>query len=250
MRILISNDDGIDAKGIYALAKALEKEHEIIIVAPDTQRSASSHSITIGKSLIAKEVKLKGLNCKAYSLTGTPADCVRVAVNTLVDEKIDLVVSGINRGLNLGTDIIYSGTVSVAVEAAINNIPSIAFSMEIEKDVEEYEAAAKYARKIVKIAEEMDLNSEIVLNVNVPLIPEDNIKGIKVSKIGKRTYTADYKKIQGENDEIVIELNDYLDPHAEEDTDTHYLKEGYVTITPLHYDLTNFKLISGVEKWF
>lgn len=250
MRILIANDDGIDAKGIYALAKELEKDHDVIIVAPDIQRSASSHSITIGKSLIAKEIKLDGLNCKAYSLTGTPADCTRVGLNTLVDGKIDLVVSGINKGLNLGTDIIYSGTVSAAVEAAINNVPSIAFSMEIKKDIEEYETAAKYARKIVKIAGKMELNQEIVLNVNIPLIKEDDIKGIKVCKIGKRTYDANYRRTLGEDNAIIIELNDVLNPYTEEDTDTHYLKEGYVTITPLHYDLTNFKLISGIEKWF
>lgn len=250
MNILIANDDGIDAKGIYSLAKTLGKDHKITIVAPDKQRSASGHSITIGDSLIAKEIKLEELNCKAYSINGTPADCVRVGLNALTDDNIDLVVSGINRGLNLGTDVLYSGTVSAAIEAAIKNVPSIAFSMEIKKDIEDYEVAAKYAEKIVKIVGKIDLNAEVVLNVNIPLIDEENIKGIKVCSIGKRIYDASYTKSIDENNNIIIELNDTLNPYIHEDTDTEYLKKGYVTITPLHYDLTNFKLINGIKKWF
>ncbi|KYH34764.1 5'-nucleotidase SurE [Clostridium tepidiprofundi DSM 19306] len=252
MKILISNDDGIYAKGIYSLAKALETDHEITIVAPDTQRSASSHSITLTDSLLAKEVKLDGLNCKAYSLNGTPADCVRVGINALTDCNIDLVVSGINRGLNLGTDVLYSGTVSVAVEAAINKIPSIAFSMQIKDDIESYEVASKYASKIVKIAENMrlHLSDDIVLNVNIPLMKGKEIKGIKICSIGRVKYDAAYQKIKDENGNIIIKLNDTLNPYVTQNTDTHYLREGYVTITPLHYDLTNFKLINEVEKWF
>ncbi len=134
MRLLLTNDDGINAKGIYALAKELEKNHEVIIVAPDNERSACGHSITLTRPLIVKEIKLEGLKSKAFSVDGTPADCVKIAINKLIDSKIDMVVSGINKGLNLGTDVLYSGTVSAAIEASIYKIPAMAISMEIKQN--------------------------------------------------------------------------------------------------------------------
>ena len=133
MRILLTNDDGVMAEGIYALAKELEKDHEVIIIAPETQRSAQSHAVTILQPLTVKEVKLDGLKSKAYSISGTPADCVRAGLEVLIDEPIDYVFSGINMGLNSGMDILYSGTVSAAIEANIYGIPSIAVSAEFLK---------------------------------------------------------------------------------------------------------------------
>ena len=188
MRLLLTNDDGINAKGIYALAKELEKNHEVIIVAPDNERSACGHSITLTRPLIVRETKLEGLKSKAFSVDGTPADCVKIAINKLIDGKIDMVVSGINKGLNLGTDVLYSGTVSAAIEASIYKIPSMAVSMEIKKNIENYEMAAKYAGEILLKAKENDIRNDIVLNVNIPLLNENEIKGIKVCKIGSRLY--------------------------------------------------------------
>ena len=130
MKILLTNDDGIMAEGIQTLAKELEKEHEVIIVAPDIQKSAQSHAITLFKPLVIKTVKLEGIKGKAYSVNGTPADCVRAGIEALTDKPIDLVFSGINIGLNSGMDILYSGTVSAAIEASIYNMPSIAVSTE------------------------------------------------------------------------------------------------------------------------
>lgn len=150
MKVLITNDDGINAKGIYVLAKEIEKEHEVIIAAPDNQRSACGHSITLTRPLIIKEVKLEGVESKAYSVDGTPADCVRVAVDKLVDGKVDIVISGINKGVNLGTDVIYSGTVSAAIEAAIYKTPSIAISSEFKDEKENYEIAAKTVLSVLK----------------------------------------------------------------------------------------------------
>src|SRR5690606_32311726 len=128
MRLLLVNDDGIHAEGINKLAMELEKKHEVTIVAPDDERSAQSHALTLRKPLVVKEVKLGGIKSKAYSVSGTPADCVRIAIDKLLPEPVDMVISGINRGLNVGMDVLYSGTVSAAIEANLYNIPSIALS--------------------------------------------------------------------------------------------------------------------------
>jgi 5'-nucleotidase len=250
MRLLVTNDDGISAKGIYALVKELEKEHEVIVVAPDNERSACGHSITLTRPLIVREVKLEGLVSKAFSVDGTPADCVKIAIDKLIDCKIDMVVSGINKGLNLGTDVLYSGTVSAAIEAAIYKIPSMAISMDVNRNIEIYEMAAKYARRILLRAMENSIENDIVLNVNVPLLKENEIKGIKVCKIGSRLYDNIYIESIGENNETQYEIKGEVKDIHEENSDTIYFKQGYVTVTPLHYDLTNFQMLSDVNKWF
>lgn len=250
VRLLITNDDGITAKGIYALAKELEKNHEVTIVAPHSERSACGHSITLTRPLVVRETTLKGLKSKAFSVDGTPADCVKIAINKLIHGEIDMVVSGINRGLNLGTDVLYSGTVSAAIEAAINKIPSMAISMDIKKDVETYEIAAKYATEILEKAKDNHIGNDIVLNVNIPMLNENEIKGIKVCKIGSRSYENIYIETIGEDNEIQYEIKGEVKDIHEENSDTIYFKEGYVTVTPLHYDLTNFKILNDVSKWF
>ncbi|WP_298842741.1 5'/3'-nucleotidase SurE [Clostridium sp.] len=250
MRVLLTNDDGINAKGIYALAKELEKNHEVIIVAPDKERSACGHSITLTRPLCVKETKLKGIKAKAFSVDGTPADCVKIAINKLVDEKIDMVVSGINRGFNLGTDVLYSGTVSAAIEATIYKIPAMAVSVEFDRNTENYDLAAKYAGVILLKAIENKINNDIVLNVNIPMLAENEIKGIKVCKIGSRLYNNKYVESIGENNETQYQIKGTAKDIHEEDSDTIYFKEGYVTVTPLHYDLTNFEILKDVGKWF
>lgn len=250
MRLLLTNDDGINANGIYAIAKELEKEHEVIIVAPKSEKSACGHSITLTKPLIVREIKLEGLKSKAFSVDGTPADCVKIGINKLIEGKIDMVVSGINKGLNLGTDVLYSGTVSAAIEASIYKIPSMAISMQVKINNENYEMAAIYAGEILLTAMENGISNDIVLNVNVPLLKRNEIKGIKVCKIGSRLYNNSYLKTIGENNETQYQIKGELKDIHEEESDTLYFKEGYVTVTPLHYDLTNFKIINDVSKWF
>lgn len=250
VRLLLTNDDGINAKGIYALAKELEKDHEVIIVAPAKEQSACGHSITLTRPLIVRKTKIEGLNSEAFSVDGTPADCVKIAINKLVVGKIDMVVSGINRGFNLGTDVLYSGTVSAAIEACIYKIPAIAVSMEIKENIETYDIAAKYVSSILLKAKQNNIKSNIVLNVNIPLLKENKIKGIKVCKIGTRLYNNDYIKSIGENNETQYEIKGKVKDIHEEDADTKYFKEGYVTVTPLHYDLTNFNILEDVSKWF
>lgn len=248
MRILLTNDDGIMAEGIYTLAKELEKDHEVIIVAPEVQRSAQSHGITLFEPLTIKEVELDGLKSKAYSTSGTPADCVRVAMEVLVKEPIDLVFSGINYGLNSGMDILYSGTVSAAIEANIYKVPAIAVSAELmDKDIN-FEIAAKYAKDILERFDEDLINSKIVLNINTPYGHEGDIKGVKVCKIGGPIYDYYIMEYNEEGDRV-LKVKGRKDTEIDEETDRDYLRQGYVTVTPLHYDLTNYNLIERVKDW-
>ncbi len=248
MRILLTNDDGIMAEGIYTLAKELEKEHEVIIVAPEIQRSAQSHAITLFQPLVVNEVKLEGLKSKAYSISGTPADCVRAGLEVLAEGPIDMVFSGINIGLNSGMDILYSGTVSAAIEANIYKIPSIAISAEWVDGNVNFETAAKYAKYILDLSENKLRESNIVLNINTPFMNTEDIKGIKVCKIGGVIYDY-YIMEHNEEGEKILKLNGRKEMEVEKDTDRYYLSQGYATITPLHYDLTNFRLLEEVEGW-
>lgn len=249
MNVLIVNDDGINARGIYDLAKEISKKHEVTVVAPREQKSASSHSISIHNPIkIRKENLDKGF--EAYSLIGTPADCTQAGLS-LICKKVDLVISGINRGLNCGTDILYSGTVSAAIEASIYNVPAIAFSMEVDwiKYDEDYTIAAKIASKIVDLAEDKYLKNNVVLNVNIPNLKEEEIKGIKVCKLGESTYKSEYVLIE-DAEEKTYEIKSNRNKIEQEDTDLFYLSKGYITITPLHYDFTNFKMLEEVTNIF
>lgn len=249
MRILLVNDDGIYSEGIHILAKMLEKDHEIIIVAPEEQRSAQSQAITISKALIVKEEKLEGVKSKAYSVSGTPADCVRIALDKLVEKPIDLVISGINMGLNAGMDILYSGTVSAAIEANIYNLPAIALSAEWIDGNIDYNLAAEYGKYILEKTKKDLINNNIILSVNTPYLDGKKPKGIKVCKIGGVIYDYYLMEDNGNKGEKVLKLQGRKDAEFEEDTDRFYLSQGYVTITPLHYDLTNFNLLKKVERW-
>lgn len=249
MKILITNDDGIRAEGIYKLCKELEKDHELIIVAPDSQKSAQSQAITLFKPLVVREVELEGLKSKAYSVSGTPADCVRAAFDKIVDrDEIDLVVSGINLGLNAGMDILYSGTVSAAIEANIYEKPSMAISAEYKDGKCDFDRAAKYAREVVKKTKDHQRKTKLLLNVNVPYRENQGIKGIEVCKIGGPIYDY-YFKDKDENGHTTLKVDGRKDTELEEGTDRYYLYNGYITITPLKYDLTNFKLLDRVREW-
>lgn len=249
MRLLLVNDDGVHAEGIRILAEELENDYEVIIVAPEDERSAQSQAITISKPLIVKEIKLDGLNSKAYSVSGTPADCVRVALDKLIDKKVDMVLSGINKGLNAGMDILYSGTVSAAIEANMYNIPAIALSAEWIDGEVDYKVAAKYGKYILEKSKDDLVKDNIILSINTPYIKEENIKGIKVCKVGGVIYDYYFMEDDGNDGERILKLEGRKDEDLEKDTDRFYLSQGYVTITPLHYDLTNFKLLKKVESW-
>ena len=223
MRLLLVNDDGIHAEGIQRLAKELEKDYELVIVAPDDERSAQSHALTLRKPLVVKEVELGGIKSKAYSVSGTPADCVRIAIDKLLPEPVDMVLSGINRGLNVGMDVLYSGTVSAAIEANMYNIPSIALSAQWEDGNINYDITVKYGKLILEKLRDQLLNNNMIISVNTPLLKDDQVKGIKVCKIGGVVY--DYYimedgKIKGES---VLKADGRMRDIDEEDTDRYYI---------------------------
>lgn len=248
MNILLTNDDGIDAEGINALGELLSKHHNVIMVAPENQRSASSHSITIFEPIVLKQVK-KSYNAEAYSISGTPADCVRVALDKLVSNNIDIVISGINKGLNIGNDILYSGTVSAAIEGAMYKIPSIAVSTEfIKNKKEDYKIAAKYTLKMLSSLKKEDLKEDVVLNLNIPFCNEEEIKGIKVCKVGNKIFNTRFSEGIDKDGNKILKLEGDINEDIYEDTDVYYIRSNYVTLTPLHYDLTNFNILEETES--
>jgi 5'-nucleotidase len=251
MNILITNDDGINAPGIISLAKEVSKEHNVIIVAPREQKSASSHSISLHNPIKIREEVINGLNCKAYSVVGTPADCTQVGI-AFLKEKIDIVISGVNYGLNVGIDILYSGTVSAAIEGAIYGIPSIAVSMDLTKDnkEEDYSNAIGWLMKVLNIAKERYLKNDVVLNLNIPSLNAQEIKGVKVCKIGKSTYKNDYILLENNNEDKVYKIKGSRNDIEKDETDLYYLSQGYVTLTPLHFDFTNFQILDEVKDIF
>ena len=248
MNILITNDDGIRADGIIELSKELSKTHNVYVVAPDTQKSATGHAITIHNPIMLNDEYIDENIC-AYSISGTPADCVKIGIEALFkDINIDMVISGINNGPNLGTDVIYSGTVSAAIEGFIQNKPSIAFSLnEFNVEKEKYKEVSKYAAKIVNdIQDKLNLLDDCILNVN---IPNKEVKGTKITRLGERKYenvleerVSPYGKryfwIGGKVKELEQEL----------DSDITAIENGYITITPINIDMTNDTKIDILKK--
>jgi len=244
MRILISNDDGINAEGINQLRKSLEEHAEIFVVAPDRERSATGHKITMHRPLRVKEQVYPGTNSKGWAVDGTPSDCVKLGLEALLPGPPDLVISGINLGPNLGTDVLYSGTVSAAVEGIINDIPAIAISL-ASYEYKDFTHSGSFIKKLVT-ALGKELRKNTLLNINVP---PGKPRGIKVTRLGNRRYVNVFYKgtdprggtyfwMAGEPHDV-----DGDDP----DTDVWAVKEGFISITPIHYDLTNYQIMGEVK---
>ncbi|GAA0744646.1 5'/3'-nucleotidase SurE [Clostridium oceanicum] len=251
MNILLTNDDGVEAEGIKVLAKHLIKEHNVIVVAPSEQKSACSHSITIAESIKVEETKIEGVNVKAYKVSGTPADCVRIGLDKIIKEKIDIVISGINRGVNIGNDILYSGTVSAAIEGSIYNLPSMAVSLQITKGKDiNYDLAADYALKVLGKSREKYLRNDVVLNLNIPSLEKEEIKGLKVCSIGNKIYDSYFVECIDDDGNKTFKLEGKMNDNLDKGTDIYYIKNKYVTLTPLHYDLTNFKILKETTNIF
>ncbi len=242
MRIVITNDDGIFSDGIYQLAKALQSAGEVIIVAPNTEQSAKGHSITLHRPLRVNKVKFFDTELEAYAVDGTPVDCVKLAVEAILhDRKPDLVVSGINNGPNLGTDVIYSGTVSAAVEAAILDIPAIAVSM-ATTSIDNYNGAAKFvckmAKRILQIVEE----KSTVFNVNYPTCQEESIQGVKLTTLGIRKYSNSFiERKDPRGNSYYWVSGTAMELEQNEDSDILAINNNYISISPIHFDLTHFK---------
>lgn len=243
MNILISNDDGVDSAGMTALAEKLSKLNNVLVVAPDGNRSASSHSLTLSGKVRLKKIS-KETRFDKYSLSGTPADCVKFAELVFNDFKTDIVVSGINKGHNIGSDILYSGTVSVACEASFFGHTSFAFSAFSynESDLSGY---SDYAAKIIDTLLPMSMQGDI-WNVNFPDVSPSKIKGVKVTGLGKQIYSDRYVKVS--DNEYILVGSPLHNIENDEDCDVEWIKKGYVTVTPVLFNKTNYERITEVKE--
>ena len=240
MRILIVNDDGIHAKGLLALSKKLSREHEVTVVAPDSERSASSHSITLYRPLRVKKEEmdeLPGVAC--YMTDGLPVDCAKLGISHILKSNVDLVVSGINHGPNMGSDILYSGTVAAALDAVIMGYSAIAVSCDAYVP-EHLDAAAEIAARVIGSGLFDKRPSGVLYNLNVPDLPLDHIKGIVAARQGRTLYVDD---VDVRNDphgrEYVWMDSRFVKEMADADTDVGAVANGYAAITPIRFDLTD-----------
>ncbi|TAL23760.1 MAG: 5'/3'-nucleotidase SurE [Nitrospirae bacterium] len=241
--ILVTNDDGVHSQGITALFKSMKEIGDVYVVAPDRERSAVGHALTLHRPLKAEEIKER-----VYAVNGMPTDCVAIGVNKILPEKPSLIVSGINKGGNVGDDITYSGTVSAAIEGTIMGIPSFAISIVGGKNFH-FDTAAYYSLEVAKYILEKSLPYDTLLNVNLPNVHRDDVKGIKFTRQGKRVYDNAIQEMydpRGEKHFWIGGGTVYWE-HGE-DTDIHAVQQGYVSITPIHLDLTNYDALGFLKK--
>lgn len=244
MRILLSNDDGYFAPGLIALAEALSDLGDVVVVAPEQNRSGASNSLTLDRPL-----SLKRAPGGFYFVNGTPTDCVHLAVTGMLDELPDMVVSGINHGANMGDDTIYSGTVAAATEGFLLGVPSIAISL-VAKGASDFSGAARVARELVERFQQESIGVPTLLNVNVPDLPYAQIKGVQVTRLGKRHKAEPTVKSVTPRNETVYWVGAVgAAQDAGEGTDFHAVANGYVSVTPLQIDLTHQGQISTVRDW-
>lgn len=250
MRILVTNDDGILAEGIYELAKKLQELGEVIVVAPNRERSATGHAITMHHPLRVDRIRFFDTEIEAYAVNGTPADCVKLGVEALLqDRKPDIIISGINNGPNLGTDVIYSGTVSAAIEAAILGIPSAAVSM-ASRHINGYSDAADFICKFaVKIFHD-DKLKDTVININYPTCGKENVQGIKITTLGVRKYQNTFIERKDPRGNSYYWISGTIvDVEQNEDSDIKAIENNYISITPIHFDLTKFETFKLLKEY-
>lgn len=247
--ILLTNDDGIHSEGLLSLYRKLKTIGTVLTIAPLVEQSAVGHAITVSDPLRVIEIPMEN-NDIMYGVTGTPADCVKIAVRALLDRKPDLVMSGINLGSNTAVNILYSGTVSAATEGTILGIPSAAISLSVH-DYGDFSVAAKTGRKVAQLILTQGLPKGTLLNVNVPAVPEEAITGIRITRQGMSHFQEFYEKKTDPRGRVyywlcgeMLEL-DGNDPC----TDTSALKENAISITPIRYQLTDDSFLNTLKKW-
>ena len=246
--ILVTNDDGIYTDGIYWLWEAVKDFGNVLVVAPDTEKSAVGHAITITNPLRTKHVNRRG-GFSGYAVNGTPADCVKIAVRSILKSPPDLVVSGINYGANVGTNVIYSGTVSAATEGTFLGIPSVAVSIDSHHP-EDFKPAMDITQNTLNKVLEFGLPEGTLLNVNVPDIPGAMIKGTRITTQGNAYFKDRFEKREDPRGNIYYWMTgESIDPDSSGNTDNWALKDGYISVTPIHYKLTNETFMSDLESW-
>ena len=246
MAILLTNDDGIRAEGLLALRAELSRVAETIVFAPSQEKSGVAHGVTLLQPIAVEEVMFDG--AAAYAVEGTPVDCVKIAVKGMGTARPDLVFSGINAGSNVGIDVIYSGTVSAAVEAAIMGIPAVAVSL--ARPSTDFGYAARFAAGLAKeLLAEQFLPPGVLLNVNLPCVPEDEIKGVLVTKQSRRCYGEEFQREDVSPGKVLLTLSGKLiGPEEPGDVDVTALANGYISITPIHFDLTHYPSIETLLR--
>lgn len=243
--ILLTNDDGISARGLFSLQREIRSLGEVVIVAPDSERSAVGHAITLTEPLRADKIAKNG-NFYGYAVNGTPADCVKLAVKALLPRLPDLVISGINLGPNTGVNVIYSGTVSAATEAAIMELPAMAVSLGTFIDPD-FVPAARFARRLARQLLKRTLPPRTILNVNVPA---GKVRGVKITTQGTAKYKEELEERKDPRGRSYYWLGGKFELARErEDCDSTALRAGYISITPLHYDMTAYSFLPRLKEW-
>jgi len=247
--ILVVNDDGVTAPGIHNLVEAVRGLGKIVVVAPDKPQSGMGHAITIGVPLRLHKVALFGPDVEAYQCTGTPVDCVKLAVDKVLHSKPDICISGINHGANHSINVIYSGTMSAAVEAAIESITAVGFSL-LDYSLEaDFTAARKYARMIVEQLLQTPPPKHTVLNVNIPIGTPEDIKGLKICRQAYAKYEEDFlERTDPHGRKYYWLTGEFVNFDEGTDTDVWALANKYVSVVPVQFDLTHYKQKEELEK--
>lgn len=248
MKILISNDDGIDSAGIYALASAMKELGEVTIIAPRTEQSAVGHAITMKMPLRVTEYYKNG-EFFGYAVEGTPADCIKIGIRNIMKDTPDIVISGINHGSNTAINIIYSGTVSAAREAAIMDVPAIAVSV-TSHEASNFDYAIEVVKELTKLVVKNGLVRGTLLNVNVPDLPAERISGVLLTKQGKSKWDDIYEeRLDPYGKKYFWLTGKLMDTDVTLDTDQNAIKNNYVTVSPIHFDLTDYKTYENMQSW-
>jgi 5'-nucleotidase len=248
MRVLLTNDDGIYAKGIESLYIALSRDHAVTVVAPETEQSAVGHAITWLDPLRITPVNRNG-HFFGHALNGTPADCIKIAIAELLPSPPDVVVSGINMGANVGVNVIYSGTVSAATEAAILGIPAVAVSID-SFSPRDFSSATEFIPRLLKAIEKEGMPPGVCLNVNVPDVPAEEVNGIRITHQGSMKCVEKYDRRVDPRSHVYYWLcNSAIQPDLDPSADSSALAGKYISITPIHHDLTHYGMIDVLKKW-
>ena len=248
--ILVTNDDGITAPGIRTLISVMNEIGDVVVVAPDSPQSAMGHAITINSTLHSSRITPKNSEIIEYSCSGTPADCVKLAINELMPRKPDLCVSGINHGSNSSINVIYSGTMSAAIEAGIEGVPAIGFSLLDYSWNADFSQSKDFIRKITLNALNNGIPKGVVLNVNIPAVKKSDIKGVKICRQAKAYWVEEFDKRKNPlGQEYYWLTGKFVNKDQGEDTDEWALKNNYISIVPVEFDLTAHHAIQGLNEW-
>jgi len=248
--ILVTNDDGINAPGIRTLISIMKDIGDIVVVAPDSPQSGMGHAITINSTLHSSKITPKDSEIIEYSCSGTPADCVKLAINELMPRKPDLCVSGINHGSNSSINVIYSGTMSAAIEAGIEGVPAIGFSLLDYSWNADFNQSKDFIRRIAINVLNNKIPKGVVLNVNIPSIKKSDIKGVKICRQAMAYWVEEFDKRKNPlGQEYYWLTGKFVNKDQGEDTDEWALNNNYISIVPVEFDLTAHHAIQGLNDW-